>query len=521
VKQAEGELYVPRQTRLLQQQDFVEFQAAASAYASTQANTTAHARAKAAARSAKLGGSAGGTATGAGGGAAAVVAAATAAAVAASDPNVPRAVPLIPQSHDPADLARAQATDAYLQDVWADNRARQAADERLRKHISSLVGEWAGKLARFEEEVARRQEDTYYAKFRRRENAKLLAQSAPNLSAFEQQQEEKDAAAGSKATAHEDPHAHHVHAAYSTSMVGKSLHEDPWAAGTGLTLLDPKAKASQLRAQKESLKKHKLLQDQRMAQSIAASTLAAPSGPTVLQSLLAKTVGSGVSVDGADGTTPLSFSPFRPVSSPAHRMAQSKNGGADGSPTASPRPATQSGLGSPTGGKLPALVHVHSPPPGLSVRQTRPRPFEGVPGHGNPVAASAAEAAHVFSSRVLAQTAGIGSATTAGFGVQPPPPHVQRRQELLDVERIKARLAEAHIGVPRGTLERALVAPLVHSPGAGLGSPAAAASAPGLLSAEGHLLPTPFFSLVTNPFAGEKKGKKGKKGKGKKGSKKK
>jgi hypothetical protein len=449
-----------------------------------------------------------------------LVAAATSAAVAASDPTLQRDVPLIPQSHDPAELARAQATDAYLQEVWADNRARQAADERLRKHISSLVGEWAGKLARFEEEVARRQEDTYYAKFRRREHSKL-AQSLPHLQhanhdghGHHHHPEEKEASAAAKAAlVHEDPRAHHVGTAYSTSMAGKSLHEDVWSSGTDLTLVDPRAKAAANRAIKEAQMRNKSQMDHRMASSVAASTLAAPAGPSDLARVLGQTVTSNLNVEGAESTMPLSFSSFRPVSSPAQRMANAANPDADASAGASPRPGTTGGGAGALGKLLPSLTHLHATPPGLSVRQTRPRPFEGVPGHGNPLPTP--ERAHVFSSRSLAQAAGIGNASSNGFGVSPPPPHLQRRQELLDVERVQARLAETHasVGIPRGTLERALVAPEVRP----IAQRAEALTAD--LSASGHLLPTPFFSLVANPFAGEKKGKKGKGGKGGKGKK--
>jgi len=68
---------------------------------------------------------------------------------------------------------------------------------------------------------------------------------------------------------------------------------------------------------------------------------------------------------------------------------------------------------------------------------------------------------------------------------------------MLQVERVKDRLAAARIAVPRGTLERALVAPEIR------------------LSAEQAQteLPAPFFSLPENPLGPEKKKKKGKKDK--------
>jgi hypothetical protein len=131
------------------------------------------------------------------------------------------------------------------------------------------------------------------------------------------------------------------------------------------------------------------------------------------------------------------------------------------------------------------------------VRQTRPPPFAGVGGHGHAPNATINHP-HVFANAALAQAAGI---TRPEF--QPVSTHVRKRVELLEVERIKHRLAAESIAVPRGTLERALVPPEIQF----------------TQEQQQNDLPTPFFSLPANPFDGLKKAKKGK-GSKKKGKKK-
>lgn len=78
--------------------------------------------------------------------------------------------------------------------------------------------------------------------------------------------------------------------------------------------------------------------------------------------------------------------------------------------------------------------------------------------------------------------------------------HVIRRSEMLECDKLKFRLAQTGVSVPRGTLEKALVAPNVS------------------FTPEERLefFPMPFTSLASNPFAAEDKaakkgGKKGKK----------
>lgn len=545
-KETQSELYVPRQPRLLSSADFSEFSAAAAAYAETMANTTANARAKAAARAAKLGGITGATAAGGGGGAAAVVAAATASAVAASDPLMARPLPLLPTSHDPFEVARAQATESYLQEIWSENRAKEAADERLRKHISKLVGEWSGKLARFEEEVARRQEDTYYAKFRRAENAKLAQAQAQSASAAASQDEKQhdhdhsdpshshtpqgfsspEAAKAAALAAHRSFYSdqfsgHHKAEAWTAMLVNKREHQDAWPMGVSLGVIDPKAN----RVNKEAQKRKKALMEHQMAHSICASTLAAPQGPSTLHALLSKqgmmpaeSYGMGTA---AEVTHPLTFSSFRPTTTPAERMSRGGLTAAadDAAGSGGSRPGSSPGLASTAGGigKLPGIPGLVSAPPGFSVRQPRAlAPFAGVPGHGHPALNSPAVTSpfretHVFASRPMAQTAGITRPEALGA----PSGHVLRRAEMLEAERAKLRLAAAHVSVPRGTLERALVAPEIRFPTDRAGPhPSSALTTPALAVSD---LPTPFFSLPENPFGAEKKGKKkGKKGKGSK-----
>ena len=541
-KETQSEVYVPRQPRLLSSADFAEFSAAAAAYAETMANTTANARAKAAARAAKLGGITGATAAGGGGGAAAVVAAATASAVAASDPLVPRPLPLLPTSHDPFEVARAQATESYLQEIWSENRAKEAADERLRKHISKLVGEWSGRLARFEEEVARRQEDTYYAKFRRAENAKLAQAQAQSASQDEKQHEHHDhdhsdpshshsqgfsspeAAKAAALAAHRSFYSdqfsgHHKAEAWTAMLVNKKEHQDAWPLGVNLGVVDPKAN----RVNKEALRRKKAMMEHQMAHSICASTLAAPQGPSTLHALLSKQglmpQDSYGQATAADQTQPLTFSSFRPTTTPAERLSRGGlTAGDDAAGSGASRPGSSTGLSSPLGaGKLPGIPGLVSPPPGFSVRQPRAAaPFAGIPGHGHPALNSPAVtspflAPHVFASRSMAQTAGIAKPEALGA----PSGHVLRRSEMLEAERAKLRLAAAHVAVPRGTLERALVAPEIRFPEERAGSHPSAGLTTGPLAVGD--LPTPFFGLPENPFGPEKKGKKkGKKGKGSK-----
>lgn len=481
VKRTQQELYVPRTAKLLRTEDFSEFNAAANAYAATMANTTANARAKAAARSASMA-AAGTTGTaGSGGGAAATVAAATANALAASNPaGSSLHLPVIPDTIDAFELGKAAATEAYLQDIWNENRQREASDERLRKHIKKLVHEWSSKLARFEEEVQRRQEDTYYAKYRRQEAGNPLARSMNGIDALrEEQSHSHQGASTSRARAAEEGALHHRREAFSVTTAGKTDHRDDWPLGTDLSLVDPKAG----KVNKEAAKKRKQELDHIMAHSVCASTLAAPpqSGPlaTILAAAQAQIAAAAPpsSIDAANDHTHLTFSPFRPTSTPAARNASAVDG--DDS-----RPASQPS-------KLPHLPGMGAPPAGLSVRQTRAPRADGSFAQSPPPP-------HVFTSESVARAAGIARPEYAAV-----PPHARRHADLLDVDRVKHRLARAHIGVPRGTLERALVAPEVV-----FTSEQQAAS-----------LPQPFFGLTDNPFEGQKK--KGKGGKGKKGSKKK
>jgi hypothetical protein len=521
------ELYVPRTAKLLKAEDFTEFNAAAAAYAATMANTTANSRAKAAARAASLAAGTTGGAAGAGGGAAATVAAATASALASSAglsaSGAALQLPIIPDTIDAFELGKAAATEAYLQDIWNENRQKEASDERLRKHIKQLVHDWSSKLARFEEEVQRRQEDSYYAKWRRQEKGNPLAKSMGSLGAEEKTNTDSGSSTSRQQAmlrAHrafafrEDPAEHHRREAFSLVQTGKTEHPDNWPTGTDSAVPEPKVKGAGGLTAKELAKKRRAALDHQMAHSICASTLAAPPQPSPLKQILSAAEQHYASLNGGVNPltgapqphflasnprerTHLSFSAFRPTTTPAVRQdlaaKRNENGGNefDAHADETPRPATAGHAAAGT--KLPHLHGLLHPPTGLSVRQTRPPPFHGVPGHGHPLH-SVPDAPHVFSSLPIARAAGV-----TDVRCQPAAVHVRKREELLEVERIKMRLAREEINVPRGTLERALVPPEVRF------SADAAASD----------LPTPFFGLPMNPFEGQAKKKKGK-GKGKK-----
>lgn len=504
LKQTQKELYVPRTAKLLKSEDFCEFNAAANAYAATMANTTANARAKAAARAASL--ASGGTLgnAGSGGGAAATVAAATASALAASangtGSTAPLHLPIIPDSIDAFELGKAAATEAYLQDIWNENRNKEASDERLKKHIKKLVHEWSSKLARFEEEVQRRQEDTHYARFRR-EQKNPLSKSL-NLDEHKEKESPRSAVMRAHRSFAEDHLHHHRREAFTTVSLGKTDSQDQWHMATDLALVDTKAN----KVNKDALKKKKQLLDHQMSHSICASTLAAPKPPTSLEQLLAsaqqlptQAMSSTTNLAGINSIavsdpsierTHITLSAFRPTTTPATRAAgYAANGGADSTDRPTSQPA----------GKLPSLLHSLTAPPGLSVRQTRPPPFHGEPGHGHPLNAQPVKP-HIFADESIAQAAGITKPES-----RPTDTHIRRRVDLLEVDDIKQRLAAESINVPRGTLERALVPPEIRF------TP----------EQQTYQLPTPFYALPSNPFEGQAKGKKkGKKGKeGKKGKK--
>jgi len=54
----------------------------------------------------------------------------------------------------------------YLSNVWRENRNREAASERLERHVKHLVDQWAGQVRRQEEEQVRRQESMMHTRSR-------------------------------------------------------------------------------------------------------------------------------------------------------------------------------------------------------------------------------------------------------------------------------------------------------------------------------------------------------------------
>lgn len=81
---------------------------------------------------------------------------------------------------DPRAVGQAAQVPRYLSDVWLANRQTEASAERLRKHTAHLVAEWSAGLARFDEEVTRRQEVNAHTKPR-------LAWRGPALAAVQPQ----------------------------------------------------------------------------------------------------------------------------------------------------------------------------------------------------------------------------------------------------------------------------------------------------------------------------------------------
>jgi len=494
-KAAHSQLYVPRKAKRMDKEDFKEFEAAAHAYESTLAHMTPQQRAKAIAR---------GTHTGSDPVAAAVAAAASAAASGGSVGSLSSsslaptmsgtAIPLISPSLT-LDSSKLAATEAYLAEIWNENRSKEAADLRLKKHIKSMVNEWSRNLAKFEEEVARRQEDSFHAKHRRRQLQPLAQSMTANFNTEEKQ------CSGMG----EDLAAHHRCEAYSTSTVGKATHADAWTMGTDLAIIDPKAG----KISKEAMKRKKAALDQQLSHSIAASTVAAAPKPSPLHSILQSVQAEQTAMSQTHSlaneiTHPLSFSAFRPNSSPAVRaLVQQKmrdmSSDADMDiMDSSQQPAAGTASATATSAKLPQLgasaLLPQGPPPGLSVRSNHLSAYAGK-GHGAPPTDSFSQP-HVFSNRLMAQTAAIPAPHTNPSHSSI---HLATRDEMMHVARIKDRLASENINVPRGVLERALVAPTI---------------AP--LDAERRAVerPTPFFGLVPeNPFATKPKKKKAKGGK--------
>jgi hypothetical protein len=388
-------------------------------------------------------------------------------------------------------------SEHYLQKLWLENEAARSSEKRLKSHIKELVGQWQVKLGKFEEEVARKQEQMLYDRYKQLQRLK----NSPDYRENSSKPKHLDSPAQ-----HFASHAYSVENNNSSGSNANSATIIPWQSTLPL----------QPEGRKLTKKQREAAAKQNLVVNYAQSPLSVVDNAATPFDLISQHMNQlnfhynlahhlpTNNQNSANNELGASFSPFR-VDGGGNNVQIGAEISISGPETPSTRPFTGNSSAAATSRVGTANLSAAKPHPSLNFR---PRMNKlGAAYEYKSDEASAKHNAAFIPNNFYGRDTGVSNKGKNGEEIVTQ--HQLRQAELLEIRDIQQRAAEHNISISRSALERALLAPQYKFT-------APAPSSSNNVNSENARFPSPFANLPVNPFVKKNKspaGKKGKKGK--------